>query len=318
MAPGIHMLKSAPHGYKRVVYFLGPEELREVERLSTGLVVDESLRGWNYGSEKLKPPYDITLPVSAIAAGYCRCGRDVYYAYVLRRRVEVSQEARVGAFLHSVVGKAVEAARHFIYEFGPSPPEMLYSYMNNLREGALAELASANGVSEDTQLRNARKLWSYMVFELCHMLNKILSKGVSLSREGLAAAIAPFIIDYTVDGRVLGLSGTLRLDALSSLNLVFDLKTGRPADFHRLELTGYALALEANHFQPVNVGCITYLSFKDDNPAPTVKMNITAIDEATRLEFIEERDRKLRIIAERVDPARPGLCDPNCPYYNLL
>jgi CRISPR/Cas system-associated exonuclease Cas4 (RecB family) len=83
------MLKSAPHGYKRVVYFLGPEELREVERLSTGLVVDESLRGWNYGSEKLKPPYDITLPVSAVAAGYCRSGRDVYYAYVLRRRVEV-------------------------------------------------------------------------------------------------------------------------------------------------------------------------------------------------------------------------------------
>ena len=311
------MFKSTWHGYKHVVYFLGPEQLREVERLSTSLDVDETLRGWNYGSEKLKPPYDLTLPVSAIAAGYCKCGRDIYYTYVLKRRLEIPPEARVGGFLHAVVGKTVEAARRFIYEFGPSPPDMLYSYLNNLRDEALSELASLHGVSGELPLRNARKLWSYMVFELCHMLNRHLSRDTSLSREWLATAIAPFKLDHTVNGRVLGLSESLRLDALSSLNLILDLKTGRPADFHRLELAGYALALEANHFQPVNVGCITYISFGDDSPAPSVRMNVVAVDEASRLEFIEERDRKLRILAERVDPAKPGLCDPKCPYYSL-
>jgi len=31
MAPFVHMFKSALQGYKHVVYFLGPEEIREVE-----------------------------------------------------------------------------------------------------------------------------------------------------------------------------------------------------------------------------------------------------------------------------------------------
>lgn len=300
-----------------MVYFLGPEELREVERLSTKLEVDESLRGWNYSSEKLRPPYDLTLPVSAVAGGYCRCGRDVYYAYVLRKRLEMSPEALVGAFLHAVVVRTVEAARRFIYEFGPSPPDMLYRYLNNLRDDALAELASSKRVAGDQPLRNARKLWSYMVFELCHMFNRLLSRGADLSREWLTAAVAPFTVDYTVNGRMLGLSRSLRLDALSSLNVVLDMKTGRPADYHRLALAGYALALEANQFQPVNVGCIVYLSFKDESPTPSLRMDVVAVDEATRLEFVEERDRKLRIAAEGIDPAKPGVCDPNCPYSSI-
>jgi CRISPR-associated protein Csa1 len=302
-----------------VVYFLGPEELREVERLSISLEVDESLRGWSYNSEKLRPPYDLTLPVSAVAGGYCRCGRDVYYAYVLKKRLEPPQEALVGSFMHAVVGKAVEAARRFLYDLGPSPPDMLYKYLNDMRDEVLAELMSSKGVSSELPLRNAKKLWGYLVFELCHMLNRLLSKGTGLpNREWLAIAVAPFIIDYTVNGRVLGLSESLRLDALSSLNVVLELKTGRPADSHRLALAGYALALEANNFQPVNVGCITYLSFRDDMPTPSIRMSLTAIDEALRLEFVEERDRKLRIVAERLDPARPGICDPRCPYYSQL
>jgi CRISPR-associated protein Csa1 len=186
-----------------------------------------------------------------------------------------------------------------------------------MREDILTELSSSQKVSGDLPLRNARKLWSHMVFELCHMFNRLLSRGVGLSREWLATAIAPFIIDYTVNGRMLGLSESLRLDALSSLNVVFDMKTGRPADYHRLALAGYALALEANLFQPVNVGCIVYLSFRDESPTPSLKMNVIAVDEITRLEFVEERDRKLRIVAERIDPAKPGVCDLHCPYYSL-
>ena len=82
----------------------------------------------------------------------------------MKKRLETLPEAREGAFIHAVVGKAVEAARRFIYEFGFSPPDMLYSYLNNLRDDALAELASLQGVSDDPPMRNARKLWSYMVF----------------------------------------------------------------------------------------------------------------------------------------------------------
>ena len=55
----------------------------------------------------------------------------------MKKRLETPPEAREGAFMHAVVGKAVEAARRFIYEFGFSPPDMLYSYLNNLRDDAL-------------------------------------------------------------------------------------------------------------------------------------------------------------------------------------
>jgi len=301
-----------------VVYFLGAEELREVEREASRVVVDDSLRGWSYSSGPVRPPYDAPLPVSVIASRYCRCGRDVYLSYVLRRSEKPPLEVRAGLLYHELVSSIVEEAKRFIYNYGVAPPIELYHYLEAMREGVIHGLVERLGLSgEDLHyVRNSRKLWMYMALEISRSLNVVLSRGVGASLDTLVSSAIPFVVNYLVNGRPIGLSERLQVDALGAMSLVLDLKTGPPMDFHRLTTTGYALALEGSLSQPVNVGCIVYLSFREESPTPVISRRIHAIDEALRMEFLEERDRKQRIVAEGIDPAKPSICDPQCRYLN--
>lgn len=302
-----------------MVYFLGAEEMREVEREASKTVIDESLRGWSYNSSPVRPPYDIPLPVSVIANRYCRCGRDVYLSYVLRQAGKPPTEARTGHLYHEIISSIVEEAKRFIYNYGTAPPIELYQYLDTMGETTIQGLADKLKLPTEDSLhvRNARKLWMYMSLEISHSLNTVLSRGVGVSLDTLVSATIPFVVNYLVNGRPVGLSERLQADALGAMSLVLDLKTGPPMDFHKLTTTGYALALESSLSQPVNVGCIVYLSFRDESPTPIVIRRIHAIDESLRMEFLEERDRKQRIVAEGIDPAKPSICDPNCMYLNL-
>jgi CRISPR-associated protein Cas4 len=86
---------------------------------------------------------------------------------------------------------------------------------------------------------------------------------------------------------------------------------GEPQKFHRLTTTGYALVMEALHEYPVNLGCLVYVEFKGDRMV--VKKDIHIIDDELRQWFIEERDAKMRMIYEEIDPGL-GNCSQNCPY----
>jgi CRISPR-associated protein Csa1 len=93
--------------------------------------------------------------------------------------------------------------------------------------------------------------------------------------------------------------------------MVLDLKFGEPKKFHRLSTTGYALVMEAIHEYPINLGCIVYAEFKGDRLI--VKKDIHIIDDELRQWFIEERDQKMRMIYEEIDPGL-GNCYDSCPY----
>ncbi|GBC69763.1 hypothetical protein HRbin01_01467 [archaeon HR01] len=61
----------------------------------------------------------------------------------------------------------------------------------------------------------------------------------------------PFVVNYLVNGRVVGLSERNQADELGAVSLVLIFKRGPPMDFYKLATTGYALALESSLFQPV-------------------------------------------------------------------
>ncbi|MFN7170949.1 MAG: CRISPR-associated protein Cas4, partial [Candidatus Omnitrophota bacterium] len=76
-----------------------------------------------------------------------------------------------------------------------------------------------------------------------------------------------------------------------------ELKTGKMSKYHKLATTGYALALESVLEHPVNVGCLVYLDFEDNITTPLIKRDVHAIDESLRRWFIDERDKKMEILA---------------------
>ncbi|GAB4261798.1 CRISPR-associated protein Cas4 [Thermincola ferriacetica] len=58
--------------------------------------------------------------------------------------------------------------------------------------------------------------------------------------------------------------------------------------------------------------CIVYAEFNDDRLIVTKDIHI--IDDELRQWFIEERDEKMRMIYEEIDPGLANKCPENCPH----
>ena len=74
--------------------------------------------------------------------------------------------------------------------------------------------------------------------------------------------------------------------------------------------------LEALNEVPYDVGCLVNLEFSP-NGSPLISRLFHLIDEPLRQEFIEERDEKMRIVAEQEDPGVAKKCPRDCPYADI-
>lgn len=300
-----------------MVYHLIESEVKEVETRSLRLQIDDSLRGWSYDKEPVHPPYSALISVSDVAGRYCPCGGQLYLTRVEHKEVPLPKEVKYGSIYHDVIVKVVEEAKKFLYNTGAVHGSELYDYLSNASAGFLNMIISDYVVKDDDKswlLRNSRKLWLFEAMNISANLNNIMAKRRFPSLDSLVKEVIPFTVEYIVDGSRIGLSENLRVDALSTPPIVFDLKTGEPRNFHRLYTTGYALALESTTGHPVNVGCIVYVRFREDVPVPIIRKDLHVIDETLRMMFLEERDRRMRIVVEGLDPRGGPECMQSCPF----
>jgi CRISPR/Cas system-associated exonuclease Cas4 (RecB family) len=77
-----------------------------------------------------------------------------------------------------------------------------------------------------------------------------------------------------------------------------------------LGLAGYALVLEAVYEFPVDVGVTVYANLEDDRLH--IKREFTLIGDELRMEFVEVRDEKQRMVAEELDPGPCEGCEAWC------
>ena len=75
--------------------------------------------------------------------------------------------------------------------------------------------------------------------------------------------------------------------------------------------TGYARVMESFYEFLVNIGCIVYAEFKGDRFSVQKDMHI--IEDELRQWFVEERDEKMRMVYEEIDPGLRD-CYETCPY----
>jgi CRISPR-associated protein Csa1 len=114
-----------------------------------------------------------------------------------------------------------------------------------------------------------------------------------------------------LDGSFLGLSRHLSTDLLNLgepciLNIIFN---DEKRDFHPLTLTGYALVLEAVYEFPVDVGVTVYANIQD---RLHIQREFTTLGDELRMEFIEIRDEKQRMVADELDPGPCEGCEAWC------
>lgn len=317
----IYLTAKTPKGgakYAKVMYFLSVEERKQ---LFGGLLprarsepVSEELRGWSWHQPPLQPIYDLKLSLFEVANRYCRTGRDLYLRRVLGVETAPNLPMIQGAIFHKTVAKVITTAKRLIYQVGIddfpearrrlSEPDYLSieSFRDSLSEEQIEEIKE-----------KVRVLWEFESTRICSRAEELLASQPRLNEDSLVFHSIPVVVEQKLDGAFLGLSSHLSVDAFTfATPVIFDLKFDVKRDFHRLSPTGYALVMEAMYEFPVDIGCTVYACFKGKRIL--LERDFYLIDNELRQNFVEERDEKMRMVYEELDPGRPEECYATCPY----
>ncbi len=261
------------------------------------LGVDDTLRGWSWSSAPLLSPYEVPLGLSEVANAYCTSGRDIYARRVLGAEPEPNEKMLLGGALHSTLRDWTVHAKKTLYNCGAGNPEEAVCEIRAFPEPHLPE---------------ARAIVRYQADAIEFRLREALSQFPRIQTDALVAHVLPVTLGQMLDGAFLGLSRRLSTDLLNLgepciLDIIFN---DHKRDFHPLTLAGYALVLEAVYEFPVDVGVTVYASFQDGRLH--IEREFAVIGDELRMEFVEVRDEKQRMVADELDPGSCEGCEGWC------
>ena len=279
----------------------------------------EELRGWNWSEPPILPPYSVKLYMSDVAGGFCSTNRIAYLRHVAKAQEKPSVRLTVGAFIHTIYHEASRAAKAIIYERGNTLSGAGFrEEFSRLGDIALARLSERyRELKPELRASIFHSLWNYAANTYASALDRFKSRSPYMSVDGLATMVVPMTVEYPVDGSLIGLSRTLRIDAVLLPTILVELKTRAVRHEHEVALAGYALAFESQYEVPVDYALIVNLRFDRSWRDFKIYEHIVRISDALRDEFLERRDKVMRIVEEGIDPGLPRRCDPNCPYIGV-
>ncbi|HLH23128.1 MAG TPA: type I-A CRISPR-associated protein Cas4/Csa1 [Chloroflexota bacterium] len=300
------------------MYFPSDEERRYVQRRllpeARQQGIAEELRGWSWARPPLQPVYAVPLGVYEVAGKYCPTGRDVYLRRVERVVAPPNRGMVEGRVLHQLVADLLVAAKRVIYQYGAACLDAL----EELRERAQPPLEGVP-LAPEARPELQTKLDAVRAFETRRIVERVqdvLARQPQAGPDTLVALALPVHLEVRLNGTYLGLSPHLSADGvLFTEMMVADLKFGPREEFHRLTTTGYALVLESLYEVPVDVGCIVYVSFRQGRVL--VERDFHVIGDELRHWFLEEREEKMRLVSEELDPGLPAVCPRSCPYLRV-
>ena len=301
-----------------VMYFLNEDERKKLLKgflpKSREQDVAEELRGWNWHQPPLEPVYEISLPLYQVAGKYCSSGRDVYLNKVEKRKSEANDAMQLGSLFHEFIVYILVRTKKLIYQYELNT-ELVFQELKKVLSEFLERKAffqeKIPGVKDKIE-----QLYNYEYYRITSRIQEILSRQPYIGEDSLVAQVVPLVLEQKLDGSLLGLSSNLSSDAfVFSEPMIVDLKFGGPQNFHRLTTTGYALVMESIYEYPVNIGCIVYGQFK--NGRLYIQKDFHIINDELRQWFIEERDEKMRIVYDEIDPGIADNCYETCPFYTF-
>ncbi|WP_333639631.1 type I-A CRISPR-associated protein Cas4/Csa1 [Pyrobaculum aerophilum] len=287
----------------------------EVVRLSEYVArmprhVSEELRGWRWSEPPLLHSSPVYLSFSDVTYGVCPTGRDVYLRRVAKvKPSQLPPEVEVGYLIHAVYSGAVVAARMLSLAGLQTGHDFLDSMRARFEEFIQGLYTSRQwSLTYDEVLKTAWPVWDHASVVFGGALER--GRAKRLQGDSLASYVVPFHVEFPVEGYRIGLTQGY-IDALLPPVIPVEIKVGAPAHWHRVELAAYALALEAVFNTPVDFGLLVYVQ-----PSPFQYFHIVVpIGDGLRLEFIEARDRKARLVESGTDPGKAEKCSKQCPFY---
>jgi CRISPR-associated protein Csa1 len=288
--------------------------LRDSRRLPP-VEVDEELRGWSYGEGALASTGQL-VGVSDVAGGFCDKHRDVYLRYVKRVPQRDNAVLQRGRLLHEVWTRTISAVKRILYASGGQPSAAkLNSELQGFSASLSEQLAGRYRLLEPEEVRwLVEKIVSEASYTYSAALERQLSRSRYLELDGLVAAVVPLVTEFPINGERVGLSRSLRADALILPNLLVELKTRHPRPAFEAALAGYAIAFESEYAVPVDRALLLYLEADTRSERLYVKPRLLAIGNSVRSSFVEMRDKVKEILAYGEDPGISRNCPQECPY----
>lgn len=278
--------------------------------------IDDELRGWNWGNSVLTSTRKALLGVSDITSGFCKTGRDVYLRYNLKIKEKDNPMLQNGRLIHDIFGKVIERSKYLIYVHnGELDGEEMYQKMIEDAPNILQNIKKNYKLLPEEYVEWVfKKLWNEASRIYSSALDKVKSRSPYLKVESLVGATIPLITEFPINGELIGLSRTLRIDALLYPGILLEIKTRQPKPEFELALAGYALAFESQYEIPVDNGIMLYINIDYKNKKIYKKPEILPISSKLRTEFIELRDERKNIIIYNQDPGLPQNCPQECPF----
>lgn len=298
------------------MFYLSDEErqylLKGLIPKSRDIPVNSELRGWNWHQPPLAPPYDRRVALYEVAGRYCRTGRDLYLRRIMHERLDPTPEMVEGRVLHAAAVSVFTRAKKLIYTLGVSRYLEIFHDLLEVDYSCMSDPPDSIDVEALTD--RVRRLWDYEYRNITARIQAILSRQPRIGDDSLAFQAVPVVLEQRLDGGFLGLSHHLSADAfIFSEPMILELKFGPALDFYRLYTTGYALVLESLTEYPVNLGCLIYPRYLPDGRI-LVEKDFHIVDDELRQWFIEERDEKMRMLTDEVDPGKPDICYEKCTF----
>lgn len=301
------------------------DELSKIARSLKKPEISEELRGWSWREPPLLCAYDVKLPISEVFSDACPTGRNVYMRYVLRCKPKPMPAVVEGYLVHAMISDFASSIKKCLLGEVREPLSLWQSLMDNYHELAEAwarraaeEMRGASPEEVEAVRRKFgrwfRALWIPLSFWICSEYSRAIAKNPFVKPETLLSKVAPAFLEFEVDGSLIGFSEIGRIDALAPFSVTADIKVGAPREIHRLAIAAYAMALESTFEAPIDVGILIYLQLVKGRSVVKASRKVFALTDELRVRAIEERDRKLRIVAEREDPGMPDRCPSHCGF----
>ena len=257
---------------------------RALRRLHSSRDIDPipgELRGWSYDTPPVRPRAYLGLGVSEVAYG-AACG---WRRMGLRGRGEKTGRTQVmeaGLILHEAIHRASRDLRTALAR-GEKP-----------WDAAERLLASAY-----KRLPREWPGWALSLYKMMITLWAGESAGYTVYYGGEGLGSLPWLTEYRVDGSPLGLSKSLRVDALGEAGVVVEIKLGRPSWWHKLSLAGYAMAMESFIEAPIDYGIAVTVASLDQ---PRIHLEPVYISPDLREDFLRARDEAIEVLLSEVEP----------------
>ncbi len=303
------------------MYFLNDEEkrllLRRILPQARQRDIAPELRGWNWDKPPLSPVYEtVKLGIFEVANNYCPTNRDLYLRRVMGIKTAANRPMLEGGILHDMLCQIIITVKRAIYQFGVTCLKQLES-IDRTEFYSVLDDADKKLCPEDISVIKSKMdaLWEYEFHSIYNRIQNVLAVQPRIGPDALVALALPVTVEQKLNGSFLGLSSHLSADAfVFSEPMVVDIKFGKKERFHKLSVTGYALVMESLYEYPVNAGCIVYPSFFGDRLS--IERDFCFIDDELRQWFIEERDERMRMVHEELDPGLSDECSEICPAWH--